>query len=59
MKKISEHQKIAVILAKLIPSYILSDVSTMFEYYKDDLQINDMNIHKTKFDSWKFVILKM
>ena len=31
----------------------------MFEYAKDELQTDDMNIYKAKFDTRKFMILKI
>ena len=31
----------------------------MFEYYKDDLQTDNMNIYKAEFDTRKFIILKI
>ena len=62
-RRFSEHQNIAVAVAKLILSYIVdvefSYVFTMFEYYKGDLQTDDINIHKAEFDIWKFMILKI
>ena len=46
-RRFSKHQNTPVTVSKLIPSYIVdvefSDVSIMFEYYKDDLQTDDMN----------------
>ncbi|CAM4847026.1 unnamed protein product [Rotaria magnacalcarata] len=60
--RFNEHQKIAVNIAKLIPSFIVdtkfSDVSAMFNHYKDDLQSADSSTHKAEFDTWKFSILK-
>ena len=62
-RRFSEYQQIAVTIAKLIPSYIpyveFSDVPTMFDCYKDDLQTDNMTIYKAEFNTWNFMILKI
>ncbi|CAF1328301.1 unnamed protein product [Didymodactylos carnosus] len=51
-RRFTEHQRIAMNISNLIPSYIVntrfSDVSTLFNYYKDDLQTDDSSIHKAE-----------
>ena len=62
-RRFTEHQKIAVNISKLIRSHIIntqfSDVLTLFNHYKDDLQTDHINIPKAEFDTWKFTVLKM
>ena len=62
LKRFSKHRNTAVAVPKLISPYIVnvefSDVSTMFEHYKDDLQTDNINIHKAEFATWKFMIFK-
>ncbi|CAF3801836.1 unnamed protein product [Rotaria magnacalcarata] len=62
-RRFSEHQKIVMTISKLIPSNIdnfqFSDVSELFNQYKDDLQTDDTCIHKAEFDTWKFTTLQM
>ncbi len=54
-RRFPEHQKIAMNISNLIPSYIVntqfSDVSTLFNHYKDDLHTDDSNILKAEFDT--------
>lgn len=62
-RRFTEHQKIALNISMLIPSFIsntkLSDVSEIFDHYKDDLQTDDFSIHKAEFDTWKSLVLQM
>jgi hypothetical protein len=62
-KRFTEHQKIALNISKLIPSFIVdtqfSDVSVIFNNYKDDLQTDDSSVYKAEFDTWKFSILQI
>jgi hypothetical protein len=63
-RRFTEHQKIAMSISNLIPSYTantqFSNVSTLFNHYnKDDPQTDDASIHKAEFDTWKFTILQM
>ncbi len=62
-RRFTEHQKIAMKISNLIPSCIVntefSDVSELFNHYKDDLQSDDSSVHKAEFDTWKFAVLQM
>jgi len=62
-RRFTEHQKIAMNISNLIPSYIVntqfSDVLELFNHYKDDLQTDDSSVHKAEFDTWKFSVLQM
>jgi hypothetical protein len=62
-KRFTKHQKIALNISKLIPSFIVdtqfSDVSVIFNNYKDDLQTDDSSVYKAEFDTWKFSILQI
>ncbi|CAF2730914.1 unnamed protein product [Rotaria sp. Silwood2] len=62
-RRFTEHQKIAMTISSLIPSFVVntnfSNVSTLFDYYKDDLKTDDTNIHKAEFDTRKFMIQKL
>ncbi|CAF1174859.1 unnamed protein product [Rotaria sordida] len=62
-RRFNEHQKIAMHISNLIPSYFVntqfSNVLPLFHCYKDDLLSDDPNIHKAEFDRWKFSILQM
>ncbi|CAF4284161.1 unnamed protein product, partial [Rotaria sordida] len=53
-RRFNEHQKIAMHISNLIPSYIVnlqfSNVLPLFYHYKDDLQSDDPNIPKAEFD---------
>ncbi|CAF1228488.1 unnamed protein product [Rotaria sordida] len=62
-RRFNEHQKIAMHISNLIPSYFVntqfSNVLPLFHCYKDDLLSDDPNIHKAEFDRWKFSVLQM
>jgi len=62
-RRFTVHQNIALSISKLIPSFIadtqFSDVLTIFNHYKDDLQSDDGSVHKAEFDTWKFSILRI
>ncbi len=52
-RRFAEHQKIAMNILKLIPSFIddtpLSDLPAMFNHYKDNLRTDDSSVHTSEF----------
>ncbi|CAF3454261.1 unnamed protein product [Rotaria socialis] len=62
-RRFNVHQKLAMSIANLIPLYFVntdfSNVSSLFQHYKDDLQTDNPNIHKVEFDTWKYHVRQM
>lgn len=55
--RFSKHQKILTNAFSLLPSYVVdkefSDVKQAFDFYKDDLPSNDINVLAAEFDLWQ------
>ncbi|CAF4889588.1 unnamed protein product [Rotaria sp. Silwood1] len=55
--RFSKHQKILTNVFNLLPSYVVekefNNVKQAFDFYKDDLPSNDMNLLATEFDMWQ------
>ncbi|CAF1400247.1 unnamed protein product [Rotaria sordida] len=54
--RFSKHKKILVNVFNLLPSYVVekefNDVKQAFDFYKDDLPSNDMNVLAAEFEMW-------
>ncbi|CAF2907259.1 unnamed protein product [Rotaria sp. Silwood2] len=55
--RFSKHKKILANVLNLLPSYVVekqfNDVKQAFDFYKDDLPSNDMNVLAAEFEMWQ------